>query len=426
MRTELDPATLVARLVEFDLSRSSSELVELIAGLERLKNAAAALQARASIQLRRLREGEAAEEGRTVRTVARSVAAEVALARRESPHKGAQLLGLAAVLASEMPFTEAAFAAGEISEWRATLVARETACLSREDRVALDAELSCRLPALSNRQLVAEARRVAYTLDPHSVVARIAHAESDRRVTIRPAPDCMAHLSALLPVAQAVAVHAALIGAADGARATGDIRTRGQIMADTLVQRVTGQASADAVGVEVQLVITDEALLKDSNTPARLVGYGPIPARLARRLAAAAGSHERLWLRRLYSPPGEGRLVAMESTRRLFPSGLKRLIAIRDDVCRTPWCGAPIRHTDHVVPVRAGGRTTVDNGQGLCERCNQVKEAPGWQSKPGGDGEVAIRTPTGHEYVSRPAELPHRPPPQCLPSPLYVDLRFAA
>ena len=63
-------------------------------------------------------------------------------------------------------------------------------------------------------------------------------------MSLRPAPDTMSQLSALLPVAQGVAVYAALTRSADTARAGGDARSRGQIMADTLVERVTGQSSA--------------------------------------------------------------------------------------------------------------------------------------------------------------------------------------
>ena len=63
----------------------------------------------------------------------------MALARRESPHRGSRLVGLAQALVHEMPATMAALRAGEISEWRATLVARETACLTREDRQVADA-----------------------------------------------------------------------------------------------------------------------------------------------------------------------------------------------------------------------------------------------------------------------------------------------
>ena len=404
-------AALAARLGVADVLLPDADLIDLIAALERLKNAAAALQARAAVRLRSVREAEAAAAGRNVRRVSPAVAAEVALARRESPHRGAQLLGLAAVLVRELPRTMAVFAAGDISEWRASLLARETACLSRDDRGVVDAELGDRLAEFSDRQLVAEARRLAYRIDPHSVVARVANAEADRRVTIRPAPDCMAQVSALLPVAQGVAVYASLKAAADAGRAAGDPRPQGQLMADTLVERVAGQLSAAAVPVEVQLVITDQALLGDSDEPARLTGHGPIPAGVARRLASVAAAAEKLWVRRLYCRPDDGRLVAMESSRRLFPASLKGFIRTRDEACRTPWCGAPIRHADHVTPVHSGGATSVANGQGLCERCNQVKEAPGWFAGSGPRGSVLLRTPTGHEHASSPPRLPGESPP---------------
>jgi hypothetical protein len=54
----------------------------------------------------------------------------------------------------------------------------------------------------------------------------------------------MAQVSALLPVAHGVAVYAALRKSADAAIAAGDGRTRGQLMADILVERVTGKATA--------------------------------------------------------------------------------------------------------------------------------------------------------------------------------------
>ena len=349
-------AALAARLGASGVRLCDVELIEQIAALECLKNAAASLQARAAVELRRLRESEAAAAGRNVRRVGPAVAAEVALARHESPHKGAQLLGLAWVLVREMPCTLAAFTSGQISEWRASLVARETACLSRQDRELVDARLGERLARLSDRQVIAEARRVAYRLDPHSVVARVANAEADRRVSIRPAPDCMARVSALLPVAQGVAVYAALTGSAATARAAGDARGKGQVMADTLVKRVTGQAAAAQVPVEVQVVITDQALLGDSDEPARLTGLGPDPggdratpwpgsrptATSYGCAACTAGRND------------NGTLVITESARRLFPAGLKALIRTRDEVCRTPWCGAPIRHIDHITPFHAG------------------------------------------------------------------------
>ena len=73
--------------------------------------------------------------------VGAGIGAQVALARRDSPARGAGISALPQALV-ELPHTLAAFTAGQISEWRATLIARETACLTREDRAQVDAELA--------------------------------------------------------------------------------------------------------------------------------------------------------------------------------------------------------------------------------------------------------------------------------------------
>ena len=335
----------------------------------------------------------------------------MALARRESPHRGSRLVGLAQALVHEMPATMAALHAGEISEWRATIVARETACLTREDRQVADAELAGRLAQPGRRECEAAARAVAYRLDPHAFTARSAGAVRDRRVTLRPAPDTMSRLSGFLPVAQGVAAFAALSRQADTLTAAGDPRSRGQIMADTLVERLTGQAAADAVPVEVELVMTEDTLLAGADEPAHLVGLGPMPAPLARDLVRDSDAD--VWLRRLFTRPADGALVALESRRRLFPDRLRRFLVLRDQTCRTPWCGAPIRHADHVTPAESGGPTSAGNGQGLCEACNHTKQAPGWRARPGHRGAgttVELTTPTGHTYTSRPPPPPGQRP----------------
>ena len=56
----------------------------------------------------------------------------------------------------------------------------------------------------------------------------------------------------------------------------------------------------------------------------------------------------------------------------------QRVAAGSIDACAQVF--AALRHLDHVRPHRRGGPTTARNGQGLCERCNYVKEAPGWSS----------------------------------------------
>ncbi len=355
----------------------------------------------------------------------RGVAAEVALARRESPHQGSRLLGLARTLVADMPRTLAALESGVISEWRATLIVRETICLSAENRHAVDTALAAdsgALEGVGTQGVKDRARRIALRLEPAAAVARARKAVGERYVSCRPAPDAMAYLTALLPATEAISAYSALSRHADTLTTAGSNRGlgRGQLMADALVERVTG-APAGSVKADVHLIMTDRTLFQGDSEPAYLPGYGPVPAQIARDLlrehaekrgadgsGTLDGRAAHVWLRRLYTAPETGQLVGMESRARLFPPGLRRLIAARDATCRTPYCDAPIRHTDHVVPWRLTGTTSADGGQGLCENCNYIKEATGWSSRtmPGSANGIERRTPTGHTYVSTSPPLP--------------------
>jgi hypothetical protein len=407
----------IDRLARFEREITDAERIDQIRALEHLKAAAAAAQARITVDLDTSVRAAHAAGGMPVDRQGRGVAAQVALARQESPYKGGRHLGLAKVLAAEMPHTLAALEHGAISEWRATLLAQETLFLSREHRQLIDTQL-CADPTLlvgwGDRRLTAEIQKLAYQLDPAGVAKRRARGESERRVTSRPAPDTMARVSALLPVAQGVAVYAALRKAADAAIAAGDGRTRGQLMADILVERVTGQSTANGVPVEVHLIMSACTLFGEgtnSDQPAHLAEYGPIPADLARRLTVSAAETETAWLRRLYTTPDTGRLIAMDSHRRTLPAGLARFIEVRDQYCSTPWCDAPIRHIDHALPRHEDGATSEANGNGVCAQCNYVRQAPDWEIRPepGPRHTLRITTPTGHSYRSMAPAPPGHP-----------------
>ena len=132
------------------------------------------------------------------------------------------------------------------------------------------------------REAAALARRYAYEADREAYVARGRHERKHRRVGLRPAPDTMSVLSGYLPVEQGVACLAALRRHTDTLVAGGDERTRGQIMADTLVERLTGQAPATDVAVEVQLVVpADLASDPTSTRTATVTGAGPLPGPIA-------------------------------------------------------------------------------------------------------------------------------------------------
>ena len=396
-------------------SWDESALVEGIATLEKFKAVAAARQARLAVALDTARRAAEAAAGLPAARRGRGVASEVALARRDSPARGGRHLGFARALVNEMPHTLAALETGALSEWRATIAVRESACLDVEDRRRLDAELCSdvtRLDGMGDAAIAAAARAIAYRLDPHAVVDRAARAQDDRTVTIRPAPDTMTYLTALLPVAQGVSIYAALKREAD---VCCDGRSRGQVMADTLVERVTGRPADQPVPVSVNVVISDQTLVGVEDVTAVIAGYGSVPSALARNLIADAVADQRshATLRRLYATPATGALVALESRARVFPKGLADFIGLRDQRCRTPYCDAPIRHRDHAKPHRKGGTTSAVNGLGLCERCNYVKESDGWivtsTTTENGTHTAEFTTPTGARHRSTAPPMPGTP-----------------
>jgi hypothetical protein len=399
-------------LFEIDPGASEAELRAQVETFEQLKSAAAAAQSRATALWAAKRRAAEAAAGVPASRRGRGLATEVALARHDAPVCGGTHLGTAHALVHERPYTLAALECGALSEWRATLIVRESACLSVEHRRQLDAEMCAdisRLQGWGNSRITAEAKKIAAKLDVEAVVQRCAKAAKDRCVTIRPAPDTMAYVTILLPVQQGVAVYASAKHAAD---TTFDERTRGQIMADTVYERVTGTPAAQPVPVELNLVMADTTLAGDDDAPAWVSNYGPVPAGFARTLITDAATAVKATLRRLYRHPRSGQLVAMESQARRFPKGLATLLNLRDQTCRTPYCNAPIRHHDHAVPKHRGGPTSALNGLGTCEACNYAKEAPGWSvSTHDIDGvhTAEYTTPTGAVYQSTAPPLPGPP-----------------
>ena len=410
---------LLTRLAELaDTSTDEDPAVEdgaridRIALLERIRAAVSAAQHTEMVAFARAQVTEHTAKiaaGRLdPRKVGAGIAEQIALAVHASPTTGSRRLGVARALAIDLPHTRGLLVAGRISEQLAETVVSLTSHLDPEARRLVDKQLSgAGLGDQGRREAEATVKKTAYEADPAGFTARGRTARKDRRVTLRPAPDTMSVLSATLPLEQGVACLAALRTHTDTLVAGGDERTRDQIMADTLVERVTGQATAGDVDVEVGIVLPVDALLDpDSAATAELVGHGPLPGGIvADLLRSTAGKR---WVRRLFSHPAHGTLVGGDPRRRLFDGFLAKLIDLRDHGrCRDSYCDAPIRHHDHIRQSRAGGPTSFTNGRGVCARGNYVREMPGWDVEVihGGLGEhphtVQTTTPTGHTYTSR-------------------------
>ncbi|WP_237700632.1 HNH endonuclease signature motif containing protein [Janibacter sp. HTCC2649] len=418
------------------------ERIAAVSALEALKGAAAAAQARLT--------AAAVVDRETLGEDSRSVRADIALARKCSPTLADQHVGVAKALVKEMPETMAALTSGELSERRAGILVRETACLSAEHRAEVDKQLAPTMTSLGDKALAGAARRAGAALDAESLAERNRRAVASRRMSVRPAVDGMAWLSILGPMKDVIGAHVALTAeekrrhiidptlspqAWAAAAAEADSRGKGAWLADRALELLSGRAKDQPQPVEVNLVMTDKVLLPaafggqaPADDVAVIPGWGPISGEAARAHIADLLNHRTaakdastggddagaarddgafVWLRRLFTDPSGRDLVALDSTRRRFHGGLRKFLQLRDPTCRVPWCDAPAIEADHVHPVHDGGTTTGANAGGLCKRHNQIKEEVGWYftvRSTGLDGTrphgIRIQTPTGRVHDS--------------------------
>jgi hypothetical protein len=408
-------AQVLASLVTLDFAEDDHDRIEQIAWLERISNAAHGTLAAISVEFADSQAAERRRLGVPERRQQRGAAEQLSMARRVSPHQAATDLALAHAWRDRFPGVGAKLRAGVTNAWAARLVVDETKQLDDTLARVVDDRLAPDLESLTAAQAGKAARFHAQQLDPQAYLNRIAKAADDRRVSLRPAPDTMTWLTALLPVKDGVATWARLDRDARTARSAGDPRTLDQLRADLLVDRLTGQPASEPTGVDLQLTLGVDTLLRDGDTPAVLHGYGPVPAPYARMLIGRAGSgadkqqaKAKVWLRRLFTDPVDGSVVDIDSHRRRFDPTLLRFIDARDQTCRMPGCDAPIAHHDHITRHADTGPTSATNAQGTCAAWNQLKDEPGWQVEtvPVDAGHtttnpaVSITTPTNHTYNS--------------------------
>ncbi len=278
-----------------------------------------------------------------------SIVAQIGLACGASPSEGRRRMRMARDLHDGHDHLRALFTAGRLSEYKTSTVVAATSHLSHDERAEVDQRLAAHpIETLGVRKIRDLARMIAAEVAPEKFAARCRAARSGRYVSVRPAADGMAYLTAHLPVEHAVAGYAALAKAVNDAAVSPEpvIRSRGEIMADTMVELITGQATARDVNVDVQIVVPLEALIDpDSPLPAEIPGHGPVPVDV---IATSQG--RKTWRRLITS---DGIVIGGDSRQRTFDDNLARFLRARDgNRCSEPYCDAPIRHLDHREMVR--------------------------------------------------------------------------
>jgi hypothetical protein len=131
--------------------------------------------------------------------------------------------------------------------------------------------------------------------------------------------------------------------------------------------------------------------------PGHIPGIGPIPAAMARQLAA-----EGIWRWLATNPDGT---ILQAGRRNYRPSpALAALIRGRDQTCRFPGCRQPAHRCDldHTIPYPTG-RTIPDNLAALCRHHHRLKHNADWTVDQHPDGQLTWTSPTGRTYTTHPA-----------------------
>ncbi|PZF81983.1 hypothetical protein C1I92_18820 [Jiangella anatolica] len=385
-----------------------------------------------------------------------NTAAEVAARTQLSTKQAENQVGHAVQLVADFPDTHAALSAGLIDVRRARVVTDELGGQQAAVRARVEAAALPKAPFLDSVALRRLVKRLLHELAPMETAERARAARDGRYVAVMPASDGMAFLEALLSADDATALNTALTSAAaDAKRAdvaagapmrTVDQRredalaelgwaaltrcadtatTTGEAATDTTVTRATvtgeaadhrprsgpGAARRSPRPVSVHVTIPFESLAGLADQPGDLEGYGPVPAHVARALAA-----EGVWTW-LSTDPGTGQLLDLGRTRYRPSKALAEFIVARDRTCRMPGCHRLARSADidHIVPFAAGGSTCPAGCHALCETHHLLKHHGGWDVERQPDGSTHWRSPTGHHYVRppdsiRPGATPDPPP----------------
>jgi hypothetical protein len=400
---------LVGEVVAAGRSRSLAQQIDDIA---ELYHAVAMLPAALSVRMATFaaaRRREDLAHGGSLGTAGRGAPDEIALARRISKTSVDYQLAFAEPLVTDHPELLAACLRGAVPQSTAKYVVKEVEVLEPDQRHAIDGELAELAKQLAPGQARKATARLVASTDPDAAAKRARQARAAKHVRTIVHADATGTVVADLPAEQAVACWQALDHQARSLRGEGDDRSIRELMCDLFVERLTGQAAATDLNLEVGVVVAAPSILGVDDQPARLMGhrggdYGVLPADLVRELARS----EHAWMRRLVCDPNDGRLLDMDTRRRRFTGALRKFILYRDGVSRRPYSDTPIHDIDHAVSYTDGGPTSAANGHGLAKRDHGLRDQPGWRLDPidsdTGRGVTWI-TPTGHAYESRPPPL---------------------
>ena len=275
-------------------------------------------------------------------------------------------------------------------------------------------QIAPRMAELTCGQVRAEAERIVHRFAPATAATVHAQQYEQRRVVARPEAHGMATLSVYSSADEVAQIFTALTAAAD-ALGDDDPRTMPQRRADLIhtwsihamnpnteagTTMPLWQGRRPAVHVSVAL----STLLALDEQPADLAAHGPIPASLARRIAADPTG---TWTRIVTD--SAGRVLDYEQRVYRPPADLREHVLARDGTCRFPVCNRSARRCelDHVHEYQHGGPTSAANLHALCPRHHHLKSETDWTvNRDPVSGDTTWTDPRGRRHVQRAHVLP--------------------
>src|SRR5699024_4859126 len=146
-------AQVRAMLGMLEPSDASAESITRLQQITQLQNTLAALAAQETADGEALRHEEEAARGDPKSKRGHGLAAEIGLARGQSPARGSKHVGVARTLVQDMPKTFSSLALGQLDEERAQAVVKEVSWLAPEHRTAVDALMAGQCEGLGPREL---------------------------------------------------------------------------------------------------------------------------------------------------------------------------------------------------------------------------------------------------------------------------------
>lgn len=300
------------------LSGLTDSCLDILAGISKSEAQIAALKVEAAARYTETAASLASPLVSAQDAAAREMAitAEVACVLTIGERAAGALLAQAHALTATLPLTLSALQAGSISWQHARVMIDEAACLDPVGAGALEAHFldpeapnparGCPPGELPASRFRKKSRTWRERHHAESIEKRHAKGVLDRRVEYMPDQDGMAWLSVYLPAATANGVWNRTTAVARGLQGPDESRTLPQLRADVLASALLSTGSGEEMKpgqvppprAQVLVTVPVFSLLGETDEPAMLDGYGPIPASVAR---GPCGQRGRLVL------PGPGR-----------------------------------------------------------------------------------------------------------------------